>query len=112
MGNYNVGNETKNGSRCVCKWKGVVCLAGILISLVVGSFCVVTYGASAGEADGSESEQVDTSGNPTSDVEDGLTGTTGGYAEQEDGYLRKFPNRSGLSDQRLELLKGNAKFHP
>lgn len=48
MGNYNVGNETKNGSRCVCKWKGVVCLAGILISLVVGSFCVVTYGASAG----------------------------------------------------------------
>lgn len=87
MGNYNVGNETKNGSRCVCKWKGVVCLAGILISLVVGSFCVVTYGASAGEADGSESEQVDTSGNPTSDVEDGLTGTTGGYAEQEDGDL-------------------------
>ena len=73
MGNYNVGNETKNGSLCVCKWKGVVCLAGILISLVVGSFCVVTYGASAGEADGSESEQVDTSGNPTSDVEDGLT---------------------------------------
>lgn len=56
MGNYNVGNETKNGSLCVCKWKGVVCLAGILISLVVGSFCVVTYGASAGEADGSESE--------------------------------------------------------
>ena len=54
MGNYNVGNETKNGSRCVCKWKGVVCLAGILISLVVGSFCVVTYGASAGEADGSK----------------------------------------------------------
>ena len=87
MGNYNVGNETKNGSRCVCKWKGVVCLAGILISLVVGSFCVVTYGASAGEADGSESEQVDTSGNPTSDVEDGLTGTTGGYAEQKDGDL-------------------------
>lgn len=87
MGNYNVGNETKNGSRCVCKWKGVVCLAGILLSLVVGSFCVVTYGASAGEADGSESEQVDTSGNPTSDVEDGLTGTTGGYAEQEDGDL-------------------------
>ena len=83
MGNYNVGNEIKNGSRCVCKWKGVVCLAGILISLVVGSFCVVTYGASAGEADGSESEQVDTSGNPTSDVEDGLTGTTGGYAELE-----------------------------
>ena len=38
MGNYNVGNETKNGSRCVCKWKGVVCLAGILISLVVGVF--------------------------------------------------------------------------
>ena len=65
----------------------MVCLAGILISLVVGSFCVVTYGASAGEADGSESEQVDTSGNPTSDVEDGLTGTTGGYAEQEDGDL-------------------------
>ena len=88
MGNYNVGNETKNGSRCVCKWKGVVCLAGILISLVVGSFCVVTYGASAGEADGSESEQVDTSGNQTSDVEDGLTGTTGGYAEQEDGDCR------------------------
>ena len=56
MGNYNVGNETKNGSRCVRKWKGVVCLAGLLICLVVGSFCVVTYGASAGEADGSESE--------------------------------------------------------
>lgn len=41
MGNYNVGNETKNGSRCVCKWKGVVCLAGILISLVVGSFVLL-----------------------------------------------------------------------
>lgn len=41
MGNYNVGNETKNGSRGVCKWKGVVCLAGILISLVVGSFVLL-----------------------------------------------------------------------
>ena len=62
MGNYNVGNETENDSRCVgvlgCRWKGVVCLAGILICLVVGSFCVVTYGASTAEIDGSESKPI------------------------------------------------------
>ena len=85
MRKYRVGNETEHQSRFIGKWKGVVCLAGLLICLAVGGFSSVTYGASAGEADGSESEQVDTSGNPTSDVEDGLTGTTEGYAEQEDG---------------------------
>ena len=62
MKNYDVGNETGNDSRCVgvlrCRWKGVVCLAGILISLVVGSFGVVTYGASTAEIDGSESKPI------------------------------------------------------
>ena len=89
MNKYRTENEIESSSKhfgiCSCRWKGVVCLAGILICLVIGSFCILTYGAATAEIGGSESEHMDTSGNPTSDVEDELTGTTEGCAEQEDG---------------------------
>ena len=87
MNKYRTENEIESSSKHFgsCRWKGVVCLAGILICLVIGSFCILTYGAATAEIGGSESGQVDdTSGNPTSDVKDGLNGTTEGYAEQED----------------------------
>lgn len=87
MNKYRTENEIESSSKHFggCRWKGVVCLAGILICLVIGSFCILTYGAATAEIGGSESEHMDTSGNPTSDVEDELTDTTEGCAEQEDG---------------------------